>query len=63
MNIKTDKYWVNHFNFLDEVKAMVDIPDRVEIYDVSLREGNQTPAASSSATRCTTWLWVWMPWA
>lgn len=43
MNIKTDKYWVNHFNFLDEVKAMVDIPDRVEIYDVSLREGNQTP--------------------
>ena len=43
MEIKTKNYWLNHFNFLPEVLATVDIPEEVEIYDLSLREGNQTP--------------------
>lgn len=28
---------------MDDVLKMVDIPEKVEIYDLSLREGNQTP--------------------
>ncbi len=38
-----DKWWVSHMNFADEVKAQFKIPERVEIYDVTLRDGEQTP--------------------
>ncbi|SMC60425.1 LeuA family protein [Papillibacter cinnamivorans] len=43
MSCKTNEYWVTEFNYLDEVTETLDIPERVEIYDVTLREGNQTP--------------------
>lgn len=43
MNTKTENYWVTGFNYLDEVTKELSIPEKVEIYDLSLREGNQTP--------------------
>lgn len=43
MELKTDKYWVTGFNFMDEVRQQFDLPERVQIYDVTLREGDQTP--------------------
>lgn len=43
-NFRTDKWWTTEFNRLEEVRSMVPYaPDKVEIYDVSIREGDQTP--------------------
>lgn len=42
-NCKTNDYWVPEFNFLEEVANTVRVPKQVEFYDVTLREGNQTP--------------------
>ena len=38
-----DKYWVSHMNYVDEVKNLFDLPDKIEIQDVTLRDGEQTP--------------------
>jgi len=43
MDLRTKDYWVTEFNYMDEVVKDLNIPERVEIYDVTLREGNQTP--------------------
>jgi len=43
MNLKTNDFWVTDFNYLPEVLKDLQIPERVELYDVTLREGNQTP--------------------
>lgn len=43
MLIKTKYYTLGDFNFLEDVKKMVNIPPQVSIYDLTLREGNQTP--------------------
>lgn len=42
MELKTKEYWTTQFNFMDEVVGSLDIPERVELYDNTLREGNQT---------------------
>jgi isopropylmalate/homocitrate/citramalate synthase len=39
----TDKYWVTDFNFLDEVRAPLALPERVHVHDVTLREAEQAP--------------------
>ena len=38
-----NKWWVSPYNFFEEVTAEFDIPDRVEIHDSTLRDGEQTP--------------------
>jgi isopropylmalate/homocitrate/citramalate synthase len=38
-----NKWWVSPYNFSEEVTAEFDIPDRVEIHDATLRDGEQTP--------------------
>lgn len=44
MERNTDKYWVTEFNYMDEVMQMCDhLPEKVSIYDNTLREGDQTP--------------------
>ncbi|QIB70386.1 hypothetical protein Ami103574_14280 [Aminipila butyrica] len=43
MIIKNENYCLGDFNFLEDVKKMVDMPTAVSIYDLTLREGNQTP--------------------
>jgi len=40
---KENKWWVSPFNFTEEVTAEFDIPDKVEIHDATLRDGEQTP--------------------
>lgn len=42
---KTNDYWVTEFNHMDEVRSQLDTPRKVEIYDATLREGNQTPGS------------------
>jgi len=43
MQLKTNDYWVTGFNYLEDVVKDLNIPKKVELYDVTLREGNQTP--------------------
>ena len=40
---KENKWWVSPFNFAEEVTAEFDVPDKVEIHDATLRDGEQTP--------------------
>ena len=42
MELRTDKYWVTGHNYLEEVTNQLDLPEKVELYDNTLREGNQT---------------------
>ena len=39
----TDKYWVTEFNFLPEIRAQLEVPEKVRIHDVTLREAEQAP--------------------
>ncbi len=40
---KEDKYWVSPYNFHPEVTGKLDLPEKVEIHDATLRDGEQTP--------------------
>lgn len=37
----TDKWWVSHHNFVDEVRAGLNLPNDVAIHDITLRDGEQ----------------------
>jgi isopropylmalate/homocitrate/citramalate synthase len=37
----TDKWWVSHYNFLDEVRANFKLPEKVIVHDITLRDGEQ----------------------
>lgn len=37
------KWWVSPYNFVPEVRKELDLPDKVEIHDATLRDGEQTP--------------------
>lgn len=37
------KWWVSPYNFSDEVTGGFDLPEKVEIHDATLRDGEQTP--------------------
>jgi len=37
------KYWVSPYNFEPEVRESMDLPEKVEIHDATLRDGEQTP--------------------
>jgi methanogen homocitrate synthase len=36
-------WWVSPYNFVDEVRGGLDLPEKVEIHDATLRDGEQTP--------------------
>jgi isopropylmalate/homocitrate/citramalate synthase len=38
-----DRYWVSPYNFVPEVRQNLDLPEKVEIHDATLRDGEQTP--------------------
>jgi 2-isopropylmalate synthase len=38
--------WVSPFNFLPEVRNQMNLPSKVHIHDVTLRDGEQTPRVS-----------------
>lgn len=42
----TDKYWLSPYNWLDEVRSNFDLPKRVRIHEVTLREADQQPYVS-----------------
>ena len=37
------KYWVSPYNFEPEVRKSMDLPEKVDIHDATLRDGEQTP--------------------
>ena len=39
----TDMYWLTPYNWLDEIRKEFELPKRVYIHDVTLREGDQQP--------------------
>ena len=42
-HIQEEKWWVSPYNFVDEVRGEFDLPEKVEIHDATLRDGEQTP--------------------
>ena len=38
-----DRYWLTPYNWLDEIRKEFELPKRVYIHDVTLREGDQQP--------------------
>ena len=42
-HIQEEMWWVSPYNFVDEVRAGLDLPKKVEIHDATLRDGEQTP--------------------
>jgi len=37
------KWWVSPYNFKTDVRSGLDLPEKVEIHDATLRDGEQTP--------------------
>jgi isopropylmalate/homocitrate/citramalate synthase len=42
----TEKYWLSPYNWLDEVRRDFDLPKKVRIHEVTLREDDQSPYVS-----------------
>ncbi len=42
-HIQEEKWWVSPYNFVNEVCGEFDLPEKVEIHDATLRDGEQTP--------------------
>jgi methanogen homocitrate synthase len=42
-HIQEGMWWVSPYNFVDEVSGEFDLPEKVEIHDATLRDGEQTP--------------------
>ena len=40
---RENQWWVSPYNFVPEVRATFDLPERVCIHDATLRDGEQTP--------------------
>ena len=40
---KEDQWWVSPYNVIDEVRSTFDLPEKVEVHDATLRDGEQTP--------------------
>lgn len=39
----TPDWWVSHYNFDEKIRSGFEFPDRVQIHDATLRDGEQTP--------------------
>jgi isopropylmalate/homocitrate/citramalate synthase len=42
-HIQEEMWWVSPYNFVDEVRGGLDLAEKVEIHDATLRDGEQTP--------------------
>ena len=42
-HIQENLWWVSPYNFADEVRCGFELPEKVEIHDATLRDGEQTP--------------------
>jgi len=42
-HVEDGKFWVSPYNFVPEVRNALDLPEKVEIHDATLRDGEQTP--------------------
>ncbi len=42
-HIEDGKWWVSPYNFVPEVRQSLDLPEKVDIHDATLRDGEQTP--------------------
>ena len=42
-HIQEGMWWVSPYNFVDGVRGELEIPEKVEIHDATLRDGEQTP--------------------
>jgi hypothetical protein len=42
-HIQEEMWWVSPYNFVDGVRDELEIPEKVEIHDATLRDGEQTP--------------------
>jgi isopropylmalate/homocitrate/citramalate synthase len=40
---RENQWWVSPYNFIPEVRAKLNLPERVAIHDATLRDGEQTP--------------------
>lgn len=40
---RENEWWVSPYNYLPEVRAQFELPERVAIHDATLRDGEQTP--------------------
>ena len=41
--LENDKWWVSPYNFESTVRDGLNLPEKVEIHDATLRDGEQTP--------------------
>ena len=42
-HFEDNKFWVSPYNFEPQVRKNLDLPEKVEIHDATLRDGEQTP--------------------
>ncbi|MFZ5648586.1 MAG: homocitrate synthase/isopropylmalate synthase family protein [Bacillota bacterium] len=47
---KKDNYWVSHFQFMPEVREGLNLPEKVEFHDSTLRDGEQAAGVFFSAS-------------
>ncbi|MEM0337250.1 MAG: hypothetical protein QXN23_02165 [Candidatus Caldarchaeum sp.] len=45
-----EKHWVSPYNFSPQVVSQFNFPEKIEIYDVTLRDGEQTPGVVLKAS-------------
>lgn len=41
--ILTENYWLTEYNWQDRIRSQFHLPEKVQIHDATLREGQQTP--------------------
>ncbi|MFW6176494.1 MAG: LeuA family protein [Thermoplasmatota archaeon] len=41
--VHSDKYWLSEYNWRDSVTENYNLPEKVDIHDATIREGQQTP--------------------
>jgi len=41
--ILTENYWLTAYNWQDRIRSQFHLPEKVQIHDATLREGQQTP--------------------
>lgn len=41
--VLTENYWLTEYNWQDKIRSQFHLPEKVQIHDATLREGQQTP--------------------
>lgn len=42
-------YWTSPYNYIDEVRAKFQLPEKIKFHDVTLRDGEQSPGVAFRA--------------